>query len=103
MGAHRPPWVGRAKTGWRIATWVQPGARRSEFAGVHGDCVKIRVQAPAVDNKANAALVRFVAEVLDLRPGQVEIEAGHGSRRKSLLLKTEEEPDWSRFSDRAEI
>jgi uncharacterized protein (TIGR00251 family) len=36
---------------------VQPGASRSEFAGKHGERVKVRLAAPAVDNKANDALI----------------------------------------------
>ena len=41
---------------------VQPGARRSEFAGQHGERIKIRLAARAVDNQANEALVDFLAE-----------------------------------------
>lgn len=94
----RPACVTPAKEGWRISVWVQPGARKTEFAGMHGEHVKIRLRAPAVDNKANTALTLFVAEALGLRPRQVVIESGHGTRRKSLIVHTEEEPDWSPFS-----
>jgi uncharacterized protein (TIGR00251 family) len=41
---------------------VQPGAKRSEFAGTHGARIKLRLAAPAVDGKANAALVEFLAD-----------------------------------------
>ncbi len=68
---------------------------------MHGDFLKVRLQAPAVDNKANAALTTFVAKVLGLRPGQVSLESGHASRQKNLLLHTEEEPDWNLISARA--
>ena len=40
---------------------VQPGASRSEFAGRHGERIKLRLAAPAADGKANAALVEFLA------------------------------------------
>ena len=40
---------------------VQPRASRSEFAGLHGDRVRVRLQAPPVDGRANAALVEFLA------------------------------------------
>lgn len=83
--------------GWRISVWVQPGARKTEFAGMHGEHVKIRLQAPAVDNKANNALISFVAQALELRPHQVVLDSGHGARRKSLIIHTEEEPDWNIF------
>ena len=42
--------------------YVQPGAKRSEFAGQHGERVKLRLAAPPVEGKANAALIEFLAE-----------------------------------------
>jgi uncharacterized protein (TIGR00251 family) len=47
---------------------VQPGAKRTEVAGVHGDALKIRLAAPPVDGKANAELVRFLARSSVRRP-----------------------------------
>lgn len=90
-----PVYVTRAKHGWRLAIWAQPGAKKTELAGTHGDFLKIRLQAPAVDNKANAALANFVAQLFHLRPGQVSLESGHASRQKNLLVQTKEEPDWN--------
>ena len=68
---------------------------------MHGDYLKIRLQAPAVDNKANNALIVFVARTLGIKTSQVVMESGHASRQKNLLLDMEEEPDWDRFSERA--
>ena len=45
---------------------IQPGAKRTEFAGLHGDALKIRLAAPPVDGKANEALIKFIAETLGL-------------------------------------
>ena len=101
MSGERPVYAGKAKHGWRLSVWVQPGAKKTELAGMHGDYLKIRLQAPAVDSKANAALTAFVAKSLGLRPGQVSLESGHASRQKNLLLTTEEEPDWNLVSARA--
>jgi uncharacterized protein (TIGR00251 family) len=98
----RPVYAGPAKDGgWRLCLWVQPGAKKTELAGMHGEYLKIRLRAPAVDNKANNALTVFVAGLLGIRTQQVVIESGHGSRQKNLLLLTEEEPDWNVFADRA--
>ena len=102
MGVDRPEYAGPVKGGgWRVSVWVQPGAKRTELAGLHGGYLKIRLQAPAVDNKANNALTAFVAGVLGIKAPQVAIESGHGSRQKNLLVYTEEEPDWNVFSVRA--
>ncbi len=68
---------------------------------MHGEYLKIRLQAPAVDNKANNALIVFVAKILGIKTSQVVMESGHASRQKNLLLDMEEEPDWDRFSERA--
>ena len=65
---------------------AQPGARRTEIVGRHGDAVKIRVAARAVDDRANEALVAFVAEVFGRRSSAVSIRSGGSSRHKRLRL-----------------
>jgi len=40
---------------------LQPGAKRSEFAGLHAERIKIRVHAPPVDGKANSQLIAFLS------------------------------------------
>ena len=66
----------------RVAVHVQPRARRTEVAGMHGDAVKVRLAAPPVDGAANEELVRFVAERLGVPRSAVRIAAGAASRRK---------------------
>jgi uncharacterized protein (TIGR00251 family) len=63
---------------------IQPGAKKTEFAGRHGDALKIRLAAPPVDGKANAALLKFVAETLRLPKSAVNLKSGQTSRRKVL-------------------
>ncbi len=63
---------------------IQPGAKKTEFAGRHGDALKIRLAAPPVDGKANAALLKFVAETLRLPKSAVTLKSGQTSRRKVL-------------------
>jgi hypothetical protein len=66
---------------------VQPGARRSEFAGQHGERIKIRLAARAVDNKANEALVAFLAEHYRVPKNRVRIAAGLKSRQKRVVIE----------------
>jgi uncharacterized protein (TIGR00251 family) len=66
---------------------VQPGARRTEFAGRHGERVKIRLAARAVDNKANEALIEFLAEHYRVPKTRVHIAAGLKSRQKRVLIE----------------
>ncbi|MBK8890135.1 MAG: YggU family protein [Dechloromonas sp.] len=66
---------------------VQPGARKTEFAGMHGDALKIRLAAPPVDGKANMALLKFVADALKLPAAAIILKSGHTSRRKVLEVR----------------
>lgn len=63
---------------------IQPGAKKTEIAGRHGDALKIRLAAPPVDGKANEALLRFVADTLGLAKSAVILKSGQTSRRKVL-------------------
>lgn len=63
---------------------IQPGAKMTEFAGLHGDALKIRLAAPPVDGKANEALIKFIADTLGLPKSAVTIKSGQTSRRKAL-------------------
>ena len=65
---------------------VQPGASRSEFAGKHGERIKVRLAARAVDGKANAALIEFLAEYYGVPKRNVRIEAGLKSRQKRVVI-----------------
>jgi hypothetical protein len=69
-----------------LSLHIQPGARQTECAGLHGDALKIRLAAPPVDGKANAALIAFVAERLGLGRAAVSLKSGQSSRRKVLIV-----------------
>jgi uncharacterized protein (TIGR00251 family) len=58
------PWARRIADGWSLALHVQPGAKRAGVARLHGDRLKVRIAAPALDGRANDALIAFVAEKL---------------------------------------
>ena len=66
---------------------VQPGASRTEFAGRHGERIKLRLAARALDGKANAALVEFLAAYYGVPKRNVRIEAGLKSRRKRVVIE----------------
>ena len=65
---------------------VQPGASRTEFAGHHGERLKVRLAARAVDGKANEALVAFLAEHYKVPKRNVRIASGLKSRQKRILI-----------------
>ncbi|MDR3404032.1 MAG: DUF167 domain-containing protein [Chthoniobacter sp.] len=66
---------------------VVPNARRSEVVGVHGEAIKVKVQAPAVEGKANEALREFLAERLKVPARAVEIISGGKSRDKMVAVE----------------
>jgi uncharacterized protein (TIGR00251 family) len=63
---------------------VQPGASRSEFAGRHGERIKVRLAARAVDGKANDALIEFLAAHYGVKKRDVRILSGLKSRKKRV-------------------
>lgn len=65
---------------------VQPGAKRSEIAGLHGDALKIRLAAPPVEGRANEALLKLVAQLFDVPLRQVELKQGGQSRHKVVAI-----------------
>ncbi len=65
---------------------MQPGAARTEVAGLHAGRLKVRLAARAVEGTANAALVEFLAERLGAAKRDVAIIAGAGSRAKRVAV-----------------
>jgi len=65
------------KSGAALTLRITPRARKTEFAGVLEDGIlRVRVAAPPVEGKANAALLTFLAKVLGVRKSRIEIIAG---------------------------
>lgn len=88
-------WCSVAPHGIRITVQITPNAKKSEVIGVLDDALKIRLQAQPIEGKANEALVRFLADVLDLPKSAIAITHGHTSKRKIVGIAasrlTEEE------------
>ena len=73
---------------------IQPGAKRSEITGLHGDALKIRLAAPPIEGRANEALQRFIADSFNVPLRNVELERGAQSRRKTIRVSgSEVEPE----------
>jgi hypothetical protein len=79
-------WATAAGDGTRLALRVQPRASRSEVAGRHGEALKVRLAAQPVDGAANEALVRFLAEALQVPRAAVTLVAGPVSRSKVVQV-----------------
>jgi len=69
-----------------ISVRVTPRSSRDEIRGVSGDALKVRLRAPPVEGKANAALVSFLSAKLGIPKKRVVVESGATGRNKRVLL-----------------
>ena len=70
-----------------LSIHAQPGAPRTEAAGLHGDALKVRIAAPALEGRANDELVDFLARSLGAARRDVEVVGGEKSRRKRVAIR----------------
>lgn len=66
---------------------VQPGAKQTTVAGLHGDALKIRLAAPPIEGRANEALLRFIADYFKVPLRNVELKQGEQSRHKRVEVR----------------
>jgi uncharacterized protein (TIGR00251 family) len=76
--------------GVTLAVRAQPGAKKTAIVGVYGEGdgaqLKIAVQAPPVEGRANEALIAFLAETFAIPKKSVELMSGELSRSKVFRL-----------------
>jgi uncharacterized protein (TIGR00251 family) len=65
---------------------VQPGAKRSEICGLHGEALKLKLAAPPIEGRANEALLKYIAGLFDVPTRQVELKQGAQSRHKVVAI-----------------
>lgn len=101
-----PAWLRRDGDDLILLLRVQPRAVHDEIAGPHGDRLRVRITAPPVDGKANAHLLRYLADRLGLPVGDLRLERGETGRDKQVRIRrlahsagplTEAEADWRIF------
>ena len=73
--------------GVRFKVRLTPRASREAVGGLYGDALKVSVRAPAVDGKANQALIRLLSERLRVPPSRVVLVSGAASRAKVLQVE----------------
>jgi uncharacterized protein (TIGR00251 family) len=80
-------WIGSHKDGVTLLLHCQPGAKVTRVVGEHGERLKISLNAPAVDNKANEVLIAWLSQRLALPRKQIELLSGQTSRQKRVLVR----------------
>jgi uncharacterized protein len=78
----RPP-----QTGCLLLLAVSPNARRTAADGLHDGCLRVRLNAPPVDGKANDALLTWLADELQLPRRAVTLLRGETARRKTVHVE----------------
>ncbi len=78
---------------WTADIRVQPGAKKNAVDGVLNGRLKLRIAAPAVEGKANKAVVEYLAGVLKVKKSQVSILRGETSREKTVRVEADA-PQW---------
>lgn len=88
MDSSLTPYLHTKKDGsFSISILAQPNASSTGLAGIHGGALKVRLQCPPVDGRANKALVAFFAKLLGVPKSSLRISRGLTSRSKTLEIQ----------------
>lgn len=79
-------WLTADDQGVTLRLHIQPGAKKTEAVGLHGEALKIRLAAPPVDGKANACLIAFLADQLGVARAAVSLVSGESSSAKRVRV-----------------
>lgn len=69
-----------------LSVYVQPRASHNRVTGMHGSALKVCVTAPPVENKANDAVVHFIADLFGVPKSSVSIKSGRQGRNKKVII-----------------
>ncbi len=79
-------WLVADDQGVTLRLHIQPGAKKTEVVGRHGEALKIRLAAPPVDGKANACLIACLADQLGVAKASISLVSGDTSRAKRVRI-----------------
>lgn len=79
--------ISRVDDGVKFQVKVQPNASKCEIAGIMDDAVKIRLDVPPIEGKANEKCVKFLSKLLDVPKTSISIISGDKSRSKLIFVK----------------
>lgn len=83
------PYLSKQKDGTNLLNvYVQPRASRNGLVGMHDGCLKLAISSPPVDDKANKAVVSFLADFFQIPFREIRLCSGKKSRRKQLAIGT---------------
>ena len=81
-----PIWLKQTSAGIVLNLHCQPGARLTKVVGLHDGCLKISLQAPALENRANEMLLSWLSKKLRVPKKQIQLLSGQTSRMKRIEI-----------------
>ena len=81
-----PIWIKQTPNGITLNLHCQPGAKLTKVVGLHDGCLKISLQAPALENKANELLLAWLSKHLKIPQKQIQFISGQNSREKRVEI-----------------
>jgi len=88
-----PIWLKQTPTGIALNIHCQPGTKQTKVVGLHDGCLKISLQAPAIENKANEFLLAWLSKQLKIPQKQIQFLSGQNSRKKRIEIWGSITPD----------
>jgi uncharacterized protein len=85
-------WQGRSLL---LNVYIQPNAPRDDYAGIHNNCIKLKIKAAPVDGKANRELLRFLGKIFAVPQSSIRLARGEATRHKKIeILEPAALPEW---------
>ena len=81
-----PIWLKQTPTGIVLNLHCQPGAKLTKVVGLHDGCLKISLQAPSLENRANEMLLSWLSKRLRVPQKQIQLLSGQNSRVKRVEI-----------------
>lgn len=69
-----------------LRLYIQPGAKRNEIIGLMQDELKIKLATPALEGRANSALIKFLAQLFEVPKSKIVLKSGEKSRHKIIEI-----------------
>lgn len=76
----------KTENGIKLRLKIVPNSSKNEICGEIGDALKVKIKAPAIDNKANEELVKFLSKLLNVSKSSIELKSGSTSKIKTLYI-----------------
>ena len=76
----------REKDGILIKIKAVPNSSKNEICGLYDNALKVKIKAPAVENKANEELIKFLSKLLKLPKSSITLKSGETAKLKTIYI-----------------